>query len=57
MKLKYKSFKSSKEFEDWQTEDIKIHQVMPIALDIGVKAEGSEAEANISFGLFVVYFA
>lgn len=58
--IKYKFFKSSDEFETWQkswekTGRIAISQVNPVPLTLSGSAEGNEVNADIAFGVLVVY--
>lgn len=62
MKLGYKIFVSSEEFEQWQEIDKpEISQIMPVYLSVnGSLSEGRDGDANLNaapeYGCFVTYF-
>ncbi len=64
--IKYKTFKSSAEFEKWQeesTEPRQINQIQPQLIEIGLGLEeydignntGAKGEGKTTFGIFVTY--
>lgn len=64
MKLRYKCFNSSEDFEKWQDDNapVKLHMIAPLITELDMKIQGDEegtsgvgnAKTNVS--CFVVYF-
>jgi hypothetical protein len=56
MIIKYKVFKSSEEFEQFQeTGKVRIHAISPVALDIGFNHSENKSDGGLNFGCFVTY--
>lgn len=60
--LAYIKFDTSEEFENWQSvKERIIHQAQPIVNELDVDSDSdsfgtTEVKAQISFGIFVLYF-
>lgn len=56
MIIKYRTFNSSEEFEQWQTENsVKVLTIQPLASTFGGPATDNEVSATISWSVFVTY--
>jgi hypothetical protein len=56
--IKYKSFKTSTEFEEWQANNtVDYHQIQPIVFGGKIKEdqEAEQANFNTEVGVFVLY--